>query len=137
MALAATDRVASVAFFPDRNEIALASDSTVRVWDYSSNGQAISASLENTSSVWSIVASPGSDGKLKLASGSEDGTLRIWESWDSKLKGASARLLVHAHEGTIGSVAFSRDGSRIVHQLHGLYGGGLECCKRRTLSRAV
>jgi WD40 repeat protein/serine/threonine protein kinase len=59
----------------------------------------------HTRSVWSVAFSP--DG-TRLASGSLDGTVKVWDATSGKL----IRTL-RGHEGGIRSVAFSPDGTRL------------------------
>ncbi len=81
----------------------------------------------HTSVVRSVAVSP--DGKL-IASGSDDGTLRIWDS-DT---GACPLGPIAAHSRAIQSVAFSPDGSRIVTGSDDKTPEGLERRDRRSLS---
>jgi len=62
---------------------------------------------EHTDSVWSVAYSP--DG-TRIASGSADGTVRMWGSLSSM---PSSEPLQH-HSDVVNSVAYSPDGTRVV-----------------------
>jgi serine/threonine protein kinase len=97
--------VISVAFSPDGQRLASASqDQTVKIWD-SATGKELFALKGHAGLVRSVAFSP--DGQ-RLASGSDDQTVKIWDS-------ATGRelLALNGHAGAVGSVAFSPDGQRL------------------------
>ena len=107
--------ITSVAFSPDGKQAAAGSyDGTVKLWDISS-GEATKTfratmpyllkSGSNSGGVSSVAFSP--DGKY-IASGSEDGTTRLWDI----STGRKIRTLA-GHTSSVSSVAFSPDGKYI------------------------
>ncbi|KAF8535105.1 NACHT and WD40 domain protein [Trichophaea hybrida] len=97
-----SDWVNAVAFSPDAQLLASASDdNTVRLWGPSTG--ASRGTLEgHSSSVSAVAFSP--DGQL-LASASGDNTVRLWDP----LTGAS-RGTLEGHSSSVSAVAFSPDG---------------------------
>jgi WD40 repeat protein/serine/threonine protein kinase len=101
--------VNSVAFSPEGKRLAAASDETVQVWD-AADGKALHALKAHTSEaagvafgahrVTGLAFSP--DGK-RLASASNDGTVRVWDVDGKEL------FNLKGHEGKVMSVAFSPD----------------------------
>jgi WD40 repeat protein len=97
------DWVRSVAFSPDGQLLASASDDwTVRLWEVRS-GRSVQVLRGHNDIVKSVAFSP--NGRL-LASGSDDGTIKLWEV----ASGTLVRTL-QGHAGLVKSVAFSPDGS--------------------------
>ncbi|MEE8186210.1 MAG: PQQ-binding-like beta-propeller repeat protein [Nitrososphaerales archaeon] len=99
-----TDQVASVAFSPDGSKVASGSnDWTVKAWD-TSTGNLIWTG-DHADQVRSVVFSP--DASI-LASGGWDNTVKLWD--------ASTGNLIWTRDdrnNTVGSVAFSPDGSKV------------------------
>ncbi|MBL1202440.1 MAG: hypothetical protein FWK04_26070 [Nostoc sp. GBBB01] len=112
--------VSSVVFSPDGQHIASGSeDGTVRLWDLHGNpiGDPIQVNDEFRSSRYRYRVGPflgniaiafSPDGQ-HIASGSEDGTVRLWD-----LHGNPIGEQFYVVEGSISSVAFSPDGLVIV-----------------------
>jgi len=102
--------VRSLAFSPDRTLLAASmggnsarSGYDLRLWDVSAGN--LAGSLEgHTNIVWDVTFSP--DGGL-IASGSKDGTVRLWRVSDGE---QSQSLLL---PGEVGSLAFSPDGQML------------------------
>jgi WD40 repeat protein len=76
----------------------------VKIWD-SATGKELFALKGHASAVWSVAFSP--DGQ-RLASASDDQTVRIWDSVTGK-----ELFALQGHAGPLRSVAFSPDGQRL------------------------
>jgi WD40 repeat protein len=96
------DDVSSVAFSPDGQIVASASDDmTVRLWD-AKTGEQVQKLEGHEGSVSSVAFSP--DGQI-VVSASWDDTVRLWDA-----KTGEQVQKLEGHEGSVYSVAFSPDG---------------------------
>lgn len=103
----ATGWLNCVAFSPDDNLIAAgSSECTIKLYLYPDCIESITLT-GHTRTVSCVVFSPVDNGRI-LASGSDDGTARIW---DTKTGACLANLV--GHRDCVGSVAFSPDGLRL------------------------
>ena len=114
-----TGPVHSVSWSPDGTRLATGSeDGTAKVWDAAGGpelltlkgptGPAISVDIRSfwsPSGVWSVSWSP--DGKF-LATGSYDGTVKVWDA-----AGGREPLTVGRHASGVHSVSWSPDGTRL------------------------
>jgi WD40 repeat protein/serine/threonine protein kinase len=100
-----TSAVVSVAYSPDGQRLASASeDKTVRVWD-ATTGQELGSLKGHPKEVNRVVFSP--DGQ-RLASASGDMTVKVWDA----TTGQELRTL-QGHTGEVYCVAYSPDGQRL------------------------
>ncbi len=76
----------------------------MKIWD-STTGKELLALKGHAGAVWSVAFSP--DGQ-RLASGSNDKTVKIWDSATGK-----ELFTLKGHAGRVMSVAFSPDGQRL------------------------
>jgi len=101
-----TDRVTSVVFSPDGQQILSGSwDKTLKLWDVNT-GSLVRSFTGHTDSVNSVAFSP--DGQTIL-SGSSDNTVKLWN--------VSTGQLIYTfigHSGSVNSVAISSDGQIIL-----------------------
>jgi hypothetical protein len=106
-----THRVGSVAFSPDGQRLASASDDeTVKVWD-ASTAQELLTFNGLTNWVQSVVFSP--DG-TRLASASDDETVKLWDATSGQ-----ETLGLKGHTDAVTSVTFSPDGKRLASSSKG------------------
>lgn len=102
--------VLSVAFSPDGQYVATATQAGVlRIWQAKS-GQLCQKWSAQQSTTHSVVFSPNS---LYLASGSWDGTVKIWEMKKVIEGEVNEPLMQLQHDSNVRSVAFSPDGERL------------------------
>ncbi len=97
----------SVGFNPDGTLIASSSDDrTIRIW--SSNGTCLHALQGHTDQVYSITFNPNPRWQMQslLASGSLDGTVRLWH-----VHNGTCLQTLATHSGGVWSVAFNPDGT--------------------------
>ena len=93
-----TEKVYSVAFSPDSNQIVSGShDQSVRVWD-AKTGEQLRELQGHTNNVYSVAFSP--DGS-QIVSGSWDQSLRVWNAKTD-------------HTDSVRSFSFSSDGKKII-----------------------
>jgi WD40 repeat protein/serine/threonine protein kinase len=98
--------VRSVAFSPDGQRLATASDDqTARVWD-AATGREILSLRGHQGGVSSVAFSP--DGR-RLLSGSGDKTVKVWDAVTGQ-----ELLTLQGHQAGVSNVALSLDGQRIV-----------------------
>ncbi|SPO03471.1 uncharacterized protein DNG_06154 [Cephalotrichum gorgonifer] len=95
--------VRAIAYSPDGTYLAAASARTLRIWDLSAK-PAQSIEIEEHDDFINSV-SFSCDGKL-LATGSDDGRIRIWDSWQEGESRKAARIL-KGHTEEVSSIAFS------------------------------
>jgi WD40 repeat protein len=94
--------VQAVAFSPDASLVAATSDSAIRLWDFKKKKPVGSKMAGHTYSIHKLKFSP--DGRW-IASGSWDGTARIWD-----VATCSQIAILDADVFRISSIDFSRDG---------------------------
>jgi WD40 repeat protein len=105
-----TNRVWSVSFSPDGQQLASGSwDRTVRLWSVPEGVPG--PVLQHPQSVCCVAFSPAV-GSNMLASGCDDGIVRLWDVSGTKQQQPLREL--HEHSSWITSVAFSPDGSQLV-----------------------
>ncbi|MFN6454393.1 MAG: ribosome assembly protein 4 [Nostoc sp. EfeVER01] len=97
--------VISVAFSPNRQQLASASyDKTIKIWDVSS-GKLLKTLTGHSESVYSVVYSPNGQ---QLASASTDKTIKIWDVSSGKLL-----KTLTGHSNSVISVVYSPNGQQL------------------------
>lgn len=111
-----TDIVYSLSFSPDSKLLASASkDGTVITWDWQKQKQ-VKKFQDHIGEVFSVAFSPiratpfakGDEGGI-LASGGQDGTIRLWNVLDN-----STQSPFHVYEAQVRSIVFTPDGKQII-----------------------
>ena len=109
--------VKTLSFSPDGTTLACGSwDNSITLWDMMTReriatlGQVFDSKTPSISGAWINSLSFSSDGS-KLASGSSDRTVKLWDLATRK------RLATLGHTSTISAVAFSRDGTALASGL--------------------
>lgn len=95
--------LSAIAFSPDGRKVASAGDTTVKVWDAASSVLLLTYS-GHANLVRDVAFDPGGS---RIASSAGDDTVQIWDA-------VTGDLAVTCAHRNVTSVAFSRDGSRIV-----------------------
>jgi WD40 repeat protein len=104
-----TEAVNALSFAPDGKRLASASrDGTAKVWNIAT-GASVSTFAKHTHEVMAVAWSP--DSQL-VATGGVGGLLRIWDPGTGTER-LSAQTTSTPDKGSIGSVAWSLDGSRV------------------------
>ena len=98
--------VAAVAWVNKDQWIATAgSDNQIRLWAAAGDAKPVKELAGHSGPVTSLAAVAGND--VQLVSGSQDGTLRVWDV----VAGSQTRQLDHG--GPVAAVAVARDGQRL------------------------
>ena len=100
--------ITSIAFSPSNEKLVASGslDATIRIWNIKRRQLAVNPLKGHNNSISAIAYSP--DG-TRLISGSDDKTVRIWNSETGQLLST-----LSGHSSDVNSVAYSFDGSRIV-----------------------
>jgi hypothetical protein len=97
--------VYGVAFSPNRQQIASASDDgTVRIWQPASGTNPL-VLRGHEGQVWGVAFSPNGQ---RVASAGQDGTVRVWDPM-----GGPNLVILRGHLGSVSGASFSLDGQRI------------------------
>jgi len=103
------DPVVAVAWSPDGQSLVSGSlDTTARIWDFAT-GHFITDYRGHSAAISSLAWAPGTSSSspskaTRLASGSEDGTVQVWDTEKN------VSLIYRGHHGPIEAVAWSPDG---------------------------